>query len=52
MAFKIKPREVKDGIIMYAAEREDGRGDFASVAIKSGKIEFRFDTGSGLICSI
>jgi hypothetical protein len=32
---------------MYCAEREDGYGDFASIAIKDEHLEFRFDTGSG-----
>ena len=32
---------------MYCAEKADGTKDFASVALKNGHLEFRFDTGSG-----
>ena len=32
---------------MYCSERPDGYEDFASVALKNGFLEFRFDTGSG-----
>ncbi|XP_076325413.1 terribly reduced optic lobes isoform X10 [Tachypleus tridentatus] len=44
---RIKPRDVKDGVLMYSAQSESGQGDFASLAIKNGSVEFRFDTGSG-----
>ena len=37
----------KDGILMYCSQSKDGQGDFASIAIKDGRVEFRFDTGSG-----
>ena len=47
IAFKIKLHSLKDGIIMYCSERPDGYEDFASVALKNGFLEFRFDTGSG-----
>ena len=47
LAFKIKPHSLKDGLIMYCSERPDGYEDFASVALKNGFLEFRFDTGSG-----
>ena len=43
----VKVNNMKDGLIMYCTEREDGYGDFASIAIKSGFFEFKFDTGSG-----
>ena len=32
---------------MYCSQSKDGHGDFASVTIKDGRVEFRFDTGSG-----
>ena len=32
---------------MYCSQSKDGQGDFASIAIKDGRVEFRFDTGSG-----
>ena len=47
MTFKIKLHSSKDGIIMYCSERPDGYEDFASISLKNGYLEFRFDTGSG-----
>ena len=47
MEFMVKVDTLKDGLIMYCTERKDGYGDFASIAIKDGFVEFRFDTGSG-----
>ena len=38
---------LQDGILMYCSQSKDGQGDFASIAIKDGRVEFRFDTGSG-----
>ena len=32
---------------MYCSQSTNGQGDFASITIKSGHVEFRFDTGSG-----
>ena len=32
---------------MYCSQSKNGQGDFASIAIKDGRVEFRFDTGSG-----
>jgi hypothetical protein len=32
---------------MYCSQSKDGHGDFASITIKDGCVEFRFDTGSG-----
>ena len=49
MAFDVKVNDMKDGLIMYCTEREDGYGDFASITIKNGFFEFKFDTGSGKI---
>ncbi|XP_025082607.1 basement membrane-specific heparan sulfate proteoglycan core protein-like isoform X8 [Pomacea canaliculata] len=42
-----KPRSLDDGIVLYNAQNEDGRGDFVAIIIKDGFVEFRFDTGSG-----
>lgn len=36
-----------DGVLMYCAQRESGEGDFASLAIRNKRLEFRFNTGSG-----
>ena len=46
--FRVKPQSTKDGIIMYCAEKADGSKDFASVTLRNGHLEFRFDTGSGM----
>lgn len=47
MAMKVKPKEIKDGLLVYCAQTEDGAGDFSSLAIKNKRVEFRFDSGSG-----
>ena len=47
MEFEVKINNLNDGLIMYCAERKDGYGDFASITLKNGFFEFKFDTGSG-----
>ncbi|CAM1304488.1 HSPG2 (predicted) [Pycnogonum litorale] len=47
MGMKFKLTDVKDGLLMYCAQNENGQGDFVSMAIKDECLEFRFDTGSG-----
>jgi len=47
MAMRIKPRQVKDSLLVYCAQTEEGQGDFSSISIKDKRIEFRFDSGSG-----
>lgn len=47
MSMRIKPREVKDSLLVYCAQTEEGQGDFSSLAIKDKRVEFRFDSGSG-----
>ncbi|KAK7008549.1 Basement membrane-specific heparan sulfate proteoglycan core protein [Halocaridina rubra] len=42
-----KPESLNDGILMYCAQKETGEGDFASLAIRNKRLEFRFNTGSG-----
>ncbi|KAK6175562.1 hypothetical protein SNE40_014001 [Patella caerulea] len=42
-----KPQSLEDGIVLYNAQQQDGRGDFVALVIKDGYLEFRFDTGSG-----
>ena len=46
LTMRIKPHEVKDGLLAYSAQMDDG-GDFASLTIKNRRIEFRYDSGSG-----
>jgi hypothetical protein len=49
MTMRIKPRQVKDSLLVYCAQTEEGQGDFSSISIKDKRIEFRFDSGSGKI---
>ena len=36
-----------DGVLAYSARDENGRGDFIWLALISGRIQFRWDLGSG-----
>ncbi|XP_078729557.1 agrin-like [Lampetra fluviatilis] len=36
-----------DGMIFYNGQKPDGRGDFISLAITKGSLEFRYDLGKG-----
>ena len=38
----------RDGIIFYAHQNPNGDGDFLSVTLRRGYVEFRYDLGSGL----
>ena len=40
-------KELKDGLLMYSAQNEQGDGDFTSLALRNKKLEFRFNTGTG-----
>ncbi|XP_066260113.1 basement membrane-specific heparan sulfate proteoglycan core protein isoform X1 [Euwallacea similis] len=44
---RIKPRKVDDALLLYAAETNEGHGDFVSLTIKDKHLEFRFDNGKG-----
>lgn len=44
---QVKPDVIDNGLLLYASQNEDGRGDFVSIAIKDERVEFRFDSGSG-----
>jgi pikachurin len=39
--------EAPDGLILYNGGRADGVGDFASLALIGGHLEFTFDLGTG-----
>ncbi|XP_043237332.1 basement membrane-specific heparan sulfate proteoglycan core protein-like isoform X3 [Amphibalanus amphitrite] len=43
----LKPEKVEDGLLLYAAQNEQGQGDFVALAIKDKHVEFRYDTGTG-----
>jgi len=36
-----------DGLILYNGYATDGTGDFISVALRNGTLEYRFDLGTG-----
>ncbi|XP_053379585.1 agrin-like isoform X3 [Mercenaria mercenaria] len=37
----------RDGILLFSSQNEDGTGQFISIAISGGYVEFRYDTGNG-----
>lgn len=39
---------IRDGLILYAAEKSNGVGDFISLVLKDQRLEFQFNTGSGV----
>ncbi|CAI9728070.1 pikachurinpikachurin-like [Octopus vulgaris] len=45
---EIKP-ESPNGLLLFASEKPDARGDFFSVALVDGQVEFRFDCGKGMV---
>ena len=44
---KFKPKSLRNSVLMYAGQNADGSGDFTSLTIKEGRVELRYDTGSG-----
>lgn len=36
-----------NGVIFYNGQRTDGKGDFISLALNDGILEFRYDLGKG-----
>ncbi|GFR20054.1 basement membrane-specific heparan sulfate proteoglycan core protein [Trichonephila clavata] len=38
-----------DGIILYNGQTASGKGDYVSLAIKDGYVEFKYDLGSGVV---
>ncbi|XP_044727463.1 basement membrane-specific heparan sulfate proteoglycan core protein-like isoform X3 [Chrysoperla carnea] len=47
MSLRFNPATLKDGLLFYCGESEEGNGDFTSLAIKDGRLEFKIDTGTG-----
>ncbi|CAL1546871.1 unnamed protein product [Lymnaea stagnalis] len=47
VSLEFLPRSLDDGIILYNAQRTDGKQDYIAIIIKNRHLEFRFDTGSG-----
>ena len=35
------------GLLLYNGEFTNGKGDFMGVAMRDGRVEFKFDVGSG-----
>lgn len=42
------PLDDEDGILMYVSQSDEGLGDFAALITREGRVEFRYDIGSGL----
>ncbi|KAK2193775.1 hypothetical protein NP493_5g02050 [Ridgeia piscesae] len=42
-----KAQTVRDSLLLYNAQGDDGKGDFISIAVKNRRVEFRFNSGSG-----
>ena len=42
----IKPAS-DNGLLLYNGDKTDGEGDFVSIALQNGIVEFRFDCGTG-----
>ncbi|XP_018606960.2 pikachurin-like [Scleropages formosus] len=40
--------DAEDGVLLYCGENEQGRGDFASLALIRRKLHFRFNCGTGV----
>lgn len=40
--------EANDGLLIYNGQLNNGRGDFISLNLVHGKLEFRFNLGSGI----
>ncbi|KAE8751005.1 hypothetical protein FOCC_FOCC002433 [Frankliniella occidentalis] len=38
-----------DGLLLYAQQHDDGSGDFVSLALVGGYVEFRYNLGSGTV---
>lgn len=36
-----------DGLLLYNGQRESGRGDFLSLRLSAGRVQLRYDLGSG-----
>lgn len=36
-----------NGLIFYNGQKSDGKGDFISLSLNSGYLEFRYDLGKG-----
>lgn len=36
-----------NGVIFYNGQKTDGKGDFISLALNDGILEFRYDLGKG-----
>ncbi|KAL5014686.1 hypothetical protein ScPMuIL_008956, partial [Solemya velum] len=39
----------ENGIILFSSHSPDGTGDFISLTVKDGFVEFRYDLGSGMV---
>ena len=44
---EFKPQSLDNGIILYSGQNTDGSGDYVTLALRNGYLEFRYNTGSG-----
>ncbi|GIY34897.1 hypothetical protein CDAR_522171 [Caerostris darwini] len=50
LAIELEVRTLaNDGIILYNGQTASGKGDYVSLAIKDGFVEFKYDLGSGVV---
>ena len=45
---EVKLRTLHSGVFFYNAQSDTGNGDFISLALKDGRVELQFDSGSGM----
>ncbi|XP_054273123.1 basement membrane-specific heparan sulfate proteoglycan core protein-like isoform X4 [Macrosteles quadrilineatus] len=48
ISLKFNPTDDSNGLLLYCSENDDGVGDFASLSIRDRRLEFKFDSGSGV----
>lgn len=43
----VRPADLRDGVVLYAAEDEQGFGDFIAIVLKNRKLEMRYNKETG-----
>ena len=44
---KVKLTSLHSGVFFYNAQSDSGNGDYIALAVKEGRVEMQFDSGSG-----
>ena len=47
---KVKLTSLHSGVFFYNAQSDSGNGDYIALAVKQGRVEMQFDSGSGPTC--